>query len=103
MNDVIGALEPPGHALRALPGGGDARAARAFYADGASIAFALHCYVDCDAPTDQGSSRLRPLQVHIDPRHEPARVRTALEHVYAEDPTADGASAKSAGGSAAAS
>lgn len=23
----------------------------------------------------------------IDPRHEPARVRTALEHVYAEDPT----------------
>jgi hypothetical protein len=25
--------------------------------------------------------------VHIDPRHEPARVRTALEHVYAEDPT----------------
>lgn len=25
--------------------------------------------------------------VDIDPRHEPARVRTALEHVYAEDPT----------------
>jgi hypothetical protein len=31
--------------------------------------------------------------VAIDPRHEPARVCTALEHVYAEDPTADGASA----------
>ena len=61
-DDVIEALEPPGNALRALPAGGDARAARAFYADGASIAFALHCYVDCDAPTDQGSSHLRPLQ-----------------------------------------
>ena len=64
-DDVIEALEPPGNALRALPAGGDARAARAFYADGASIAFALHCYVDCDAPTDQGSSHLRPLQVYV--------------------------------------
>jgi DNA-binding GntR family transcriptional regulator len=26
--------------------------------------------------------------IKIDPRHEPARVRAALEHVYAEDPTA---------------
>jgi DNA-binding GntR family transcriptional regulator len=26
--------------------------------------------------------------VRIGPRHEPARVRTALAHVYAEDPTA---------------
>jgi hypothetical protein len=25
---------------------------------------------------------------HSDQRHEPARVRAALEHVYAEDPTA---------------
>jgi DNA-binding GntR family transcriptional regulator len=41
--------------------------------------------------------------VAIDPRHEPARVRTALKHVYAEDPTADGASAKSGARSAAAS
>jgi DNA-binding GntR family transcriptional regulator len=41
--------------------------------------------------------------VHIDPRHEPARVRTALEHVYAEDPTAGGASAQRGARSAAAS
>jgi hypothetical protein len=34
-------------------------------------------------------------------RHEPARVRTALAHVDAEDPTADGASAKSGDRSAA--
>ena len=27
--------------------------------------------------------------IHIDPRHDPARVRTALAHVYAEDPTVD--------------
>jgi DNA-binding GntR family transcriptional regulator len=26
--------------------------------------------------------------INIDPRHEPTRVRAALEHVYAEDPTA---------------
>jgi DNA-binding GntR family transcriptional regulator len=31
--------------------------------------------------------------VHTDHRHDPARVRTALEHVYAQDPTAGDASA----------
>jgi DNA-binding GntR family transcriptional regulator len=41
--------------------------------------------------------------IHIDPRHEPARVRAALAHVDAEAPTADGASAKSGARSAATS
>ena len=31
--------------------------------------------------------------VHIDHRHEPARVRAALEHVYADDPSAGDARA----------
>lgn len=34
--------------------------------------------------------------IHIDPRHEPTRVRAALQHVYAEDPTAGTAPASRA-------
>ncbi len=64
-DDVMEALEPPGHALRALPRVSDAKASRAVYADGASIAFALRCYRESDAPVDEGSSRLRPLLVHV--------------------------------------
>jgi magnesium transporter len=64
-HDVMEALEPPAHILQTLPGDSDARASRAFYADGASIAFALHCYVERDAPRQQRSYRLRPLQVHV--------------------------------------
>jgi DNA-binding GntR family transcriptional regulator len=37
--------------------------------------------------------------IHIDPRHEPARVRAALEHVYAEDPTAQATPARAAAAS----
>jgi magnesium transporter len=64
-DDVMAALEPPKHVLRTLTAGSDGRASRAFYADGASIAIALRCFVEWDAPTDQGSAGLRPLQVHV--------------------------------------
>jgi DNA-binding GntR family transcriptional regulator len=36
--------------------------------------------------------------IEIDPRHEPARVRAALEHVYASDPSATAQPARSAAG-----
>jgi DNA-binding GntR family transcriptional regulator len=41
--------------------------------------------------------------IHIDPGHEPSRVRAALKHVYAEDPTAAASPASRSTGSAAAS
>src|SRR4051812_35585169 len=55
---LVDALDLPCSALRSLNGGNDARASRAFSSDGASIAFALHCYVEED-------SRLKPLQVQV--------------------------------------
>ena len=56
--------------LRRCPAGADrassdGSASRALHADGASIAFALRCYVAWEAPADEGSARLRPLQVHV--------------------------------------
>ena len=64
-DDVIELLEPAPHALQALPRSSEVGASRAVFADGASIAFALPCYVERNAQTDQASSRLRPLQVHV--------------------------------------
>jgi len=64
-DDVIAALGLPGGVLRAVTESSNGRASRAFYADGALIAFALHCYVDRDGQIGQGTSRLRPVQVHV--------------------------------------
>jgi magnesium transporter len=64
-DDVIRLLEPAPPALQALPRSSEVGAARAFIADAASIAFALPCYVERNAPADQASFRLRALQVHV--------------------------------------
>jgi magnesium transporter len=64
-DDLVAALDPPRHALQALPATGDARLSRMLHADGASIGFALRCYVEPEAPADRDGSRLRPLWVLV--------------------------------------
>nr|WP_270041876.1 CorA family divalent cation transporter [Solirubrobacter ginsenosidimutans] len=64
-DDVIELVEPARHALSSLSQGGATRTSRAFIADDVSIAFALQCYVELNAQTDQTSFRLRPLKVHV--------------------------------------
>jgi magnesium transporter len=64
-DDVIALLEPSPHALQALPRSSEVGASRAFFADDASIAFALPCYVARTTQTDQAGSRLRSLQVQV--------------------------------------
>ena len=64
-DDLVAALDPPGHALRTLSATGDPRRSRTLLADGASIGFALRCYVPSEAPVDGAGSRLRPLWVRV--------------------------------------
>jgi magnesium transporter len=64
-DDLAAALDPPEHALRALPAIGDPRRSRMLLADGASIGFALRCYVRSEAPANGAGSRLRPLRVRV--------------------------------------
>jgi magnesium transporter len=64
-DDLVAALDPPGHALRALAPTGDTRLSRTVHADGASIGFALRCYVRSEALAAGDGSRLRPLRVRV--------------------------------------
>jgi magnesium transporter len=64
-DELVEALAIPEGALRALPGSGEASASRTFHADGQSVAFTLRCYVDAQAPTEDASFRLRPLEVRV--------------------------------------
>jgi magnesium transporter len=64
-SDLVEVLGVPEGALRALPGSGDAHAARMFYADGQSVAFTLRCYVEREAPVDEAAYRLRPVEVRV--------------------------------------
>ena len=64
-DDLTELLEPAPDALQALPRRSEVAASRAFFADGASIAFALRCYVERNTQSDQAGSRLRPLEVHV--------------------------------------
>ncbi len=64
-DDLVAALDPPGHALRTLSATGDPRRSRMLLADGTSIAFALRCYVRSEEPVDGAGSRLRPLWVRV--------------------------------------
>jgi magnesium transporter len=64
--DLVAALDPPEHVLQALPATGDARLSRTLRADGASLGFALRCYVEGAAPSDDDDvARLRPVRVHV--------------------------------------
>jgi magnesium transporter len=63
--DLVAALHPPEHALRALPATGEARRSRVLLADGASIGFALRCYVRSEASATSAGPRLRPLWVRV--------------------------------------
>ena len=64
-DDVVAALDLPRTALPALGATGDARLSRTVHADGASVRFALRCYVRSDAAADGDGARLRPLRVHV--------------------------------------
>jgi magnesium transporter len=62
---LVEALGVPEDALRALPGSGDAHAARMFHADGRAVAFTLRCYVEREAPAAEAAYRLRGVEVRI--------------------------------------
>jgi magnesium transporter len=59
---ALGALE---RALRQLPGSGGARASRRSHADRESLVFAVHCYVQSEATSDEDAYRLRPIEVRV--------------------------------------
>jgi magnesium transporter len=65
VEDVIDALEAPAGSLRAFAESGVDRASRTTYVDGASIGFALRCYVPLERPGEQDVAQLRPLRVHV--------------------------------------
>ena len=56
-DDLVAALDPPGHALEGLSATTETRLSRRLHADGASIGFALRCHVKGEAPADGGRSR----------------------------------------------
>jgi magnesium transporter len=64
-DDLVDALGIPERALRALSSAGDASASRTFHADRESLVFALRCYVEPDAPTEEVAYRLRPVEVQV--------------------------------------
>jgi magnesium transporter len=64
-DELADALGISKRVLRALPGSGDASAARACHVEGDSIFFALRCYVDAKTPADDGAYRLKRLEVQI--------------------------------------
>ncbi len=64
-DNLVAALDPPEHALRALAASRYPRQSRTVHADGASIGFALRCYVRPAALAAGDGSRLRPLWVRV--------------------------------------
>jgi magnesium transporter len=65
-DDLVAALDPPEHALRALRATGDAGLSRTLRSDGASLGFALRCYVEDTPPSDDDEAvRRRPVLVHV--------------------------------------
>jgi magnesium transporter len=63
--DLAAALGLHERALGALRSIGDGYAARAFHADGESVAFALRCYVEFEPEQEQAGYRLRPMEVQV--------------------------------------
>jgi magnesium transporter len=63
--DLQELLDTAGGALGALSASGDHRGSRAFHVDGASIGFALRCFVGSRAPDGADASELGPLRVHV--------------------------------------
>jgi magnesium transporter len=64
-DDLRDALEIPERALSALPPSGDSYATRAVLADGESVIFTVHCYVDPHGTAVAAGRRLRPIRVHV--------------------------------------
>jgi magnesium transporter len=64
VEDLQELLDDARGALRALFASGDHRGSRVFHVDGASIGFALRCFVS-EAPADGDASQLAPLRVHV--------------------------------------
>jgi magnesium transporter len=65
LDDLVEALAIPEGAVRALHASGGGRTARTFHADGESVVFGLHCYVEAKAPAGEADYRLRPLEVQV--------------------------------------
>jgi magnesium transporter len=63
-DDLVDALGIPERALGALGGFGDPSASRALHADGESVAFAVLCYVESEAPAVDVAYGLRPVEIH---------------------------------------
>jgi magnesium transporter len=65
LDEVRNALAMPESAARALRRSADGYTSRKFHADGASVVFALRCYVEPETPADAPAYRLRPVKVHV--------------------------------------
>jgi magnesium transporter len=63
--ELVETLGIPERALAALRRTSDGYASRAFHADGESVVFALHCYLELEAEEDAAGYRLRPIEVHV--------------------------------------
>jgi magnesium transporter len=63
--ELVETLGIPERALAALRRTSDGYASRAFHADGESVVFALHCYVELEAEEGAAGYRLRPIEVHV--------------------------------------
>jgi magnesium transporter len=64
-DELVDALAAREDALRAVPSSAGASVSRMFHADGESVVFALHCYVESPTPADEAVYRLRPLEVYV--------------------------------------
>ena len=58
-------LAIPERAAQALPHSGDAYALRTFYADAASVVFAVRCYIESETGTDESAYRFRRVDVPV--------------------------------------
>ena len=64
-DDLVDALRVPERVLPALALSGDASPSRSFHADGESVAFAIHGYVETRVPADEDACGLRPVDVRV--------------------------------------
>lgn len=64
-DDLVDALGVDERALGALRSTRDGSPSRAFHADGASVVFALRCYVELGPEQEQAGYRLRPMEVQV--------------------------------------
>jgi magnesium transporter len=64
-DDLVDALQIPGHVIPTLALSGDPSPSRSFHADGESVVFAIRGYVGTPVPTDDSAYGLRPVDVRV--------------------------------------